>query len=112
MQSLAAVAERFGVWVSVIEPAAVASEFVANADRPAIEGPYADLLHAYADRTAGAFAHAQSAADAGRAIADAVTAEEYRFRWQTSAAAVGFAGVSLADLDGKRVLSFTRPWIS
>jgi short-subunit dehydrogenase len=112
MQSLAAVAERFGVWVSVIEPAAVASEFVTNADRPAIEGPYAGLLQAYADRTAGAFANAQSAADAGRAIADAVTAEEHRFRWQTSEAAVGFAGVSLADLDGDRVLSFTRPWIS
>ncbi len=110
MQSLAAVTERLGVWVSVIEPAAVASEFVTNADRPSVEGPYAELLQAYLDRTAGAFANAQTAADAGRAIADAVTAGEYRFRWQTSEAAAGFAGVSLADLDGDRVQSFTRPW--
>lgn len=111
MQSLAVVAERFGVRVSVVEPAAVASEFVANVDRPAVEGPYAELLQAYVDRTAGAFANAQSAADAGRAIADAVTSEEHRFRWQTSEAAVGFVGVSLADLDGGRVQAFTRPWI-
>ncbi|MEO6510017.1 MAG: SDR family NAD(P)-dependent oxidoreductase [Nocardioides sp.] len=112
MQSLASVAERFGVWVSVIEPAAVASEFVANAVRPSIDGPYAEVLQAYLDRTAGAFANAQSAEDAGRAIADAVTAEDYRFRWQTSDAAAAFAGVSLADLDGNRVQSFTRPWTS
>jgi NAD(P)-dependent dehydrogenase (short-subunit alcohol dehydrogenase family) len=39
MQSLAVVAERFGIWVSVIEPAAVASEFVANVARPAHAGP-------------------------------------------------------------------------
>ncbi|WP_402843305.1 SDR family NAD(P)-dependent oxidoreductase [Microbacterium sp. GXS0129] len=112
MQSLAVVAERFGVRVSVIEPAAVASAFVANAVRPERGGPYAALLEAYIARTSGAFANAQTPESAGAAIADAARADEYRFRWQSSAGATSFVGVSLADTDGSRVLGFTRPWIS
>ncbi|MEO9238312.1 MAG: SDR family NAD(P)-dependent oxidoreductase, partial [Jatrophihabitantaceae bacterium] len=65
MQSLAVVAERFGVWVSVIEPGAVASAFVANVSRTSESGPYAELLSAYLSRTAGAFANAQTAQQAG-----------------------------------------------
>lgn len=112
MQSLAVVAEAFGVWVSVVEPAAVASEFVANVARPEAIGAYGPLLDRYLARTSGAFAQAQTAADAGAAIAAAATSDAYRFRWQTSAAAEQFASVSLADLDGDRVLGFTRPWIA
>ena len=113
MQSLAVVAEQFGVWVSVVEPAAVASDFVANVQRPdTADDPYADLLAAYVRRTEGAFAAAQSASDAGAAIADCVTAQSYRFRWQTSPGATAFVGMSLADLDGERVLGATRTWIS
>ncbi|MBS1896267.1 MAG: SDR family NAD(P)-dependent oxidoreductase [Actinobacteria bacterium] len=112
MQSLAAVAERFGVHVRVIEPAAVASDFVQNAVRPTDAGAYGELLQAYASRTAGAFANAQSAADAGAAIAAAALSEEVRFRWQSSEAATAFVGVSLADHDGSRVRAFTAPWIA
>lgn len=112
MQSLAGVAERFGVHVGVIEPAAVASDFVQNAVRPADVGAYGPLFDAYLSRTAGAFANAQSAADAGAAIAAAALAEEFRFRWQSSDAATAFAGVSLADTDGSRVRSFTAGWIA
>jgi short-subunit dehydrogenase len=112
MQSLAVVVERFGVWVSVIEPAAVASEFVANVARPASHGPYGELLDAYLGRTRTAFAAAQSASSAGLAIAEAATSPDYRFRWQTSDQATAFAGLSLADLDGARVMGMTRTWIS
>ena len=113
MQSLAVVAERFGVWVSVIEPAAVASDFVANVQRPdAVDDPYAALLDAYLDRSRGAFANAQSAAEAGAAIATCATAQSYTFRWQTSPGATAFVGMSLADLDGERVLGTTRTWIA
>ncbi|HPT94375.1 MAG TPA: SDR family oxidoreductase [Microbacteriaceae bacterium] len=113
MQSLAVVAERFGVRVGVIEPAAVASDFVANAERPGAggSGPYAPLLDAYLKRSSGSFASAQTAESAGAAIADAVLADEFRFRWQTSERATTFVGVSLADTDGSAVLGFTRPWI-
>jgi NAD(P)-dependent dehydrogenase (short-subunit alcohol dehydrogenase family) len=113
MQSLAPVAQRLGVWVSVIEPAAVASEFVANVERPELSGgPYDELLGAYLQRTAGAFANAQSAVSAAKAIADAATSTTYRFRWQTSPAATTFVGMSLADLDGERVFGATRTWIA
>lgn len=111
MQSLAVVAERFGVLVSVIEPAAVSSSFVGNVDRPGNGGPYGGLLDAYIARTSGAFANAQTPESAGAAIADAATADEYKFRWQTSDGATAFVGASLADVDGSRVLGFTRPWI-
>jgi NAD(P)-dependent dehydrogenase (short-subunit alcohol dehydrogenase family) len=112
MQSLAATAGPFGVWVSVIEPAAVASYFVANVDRQAEAGPYADLLAAYLRRTRAAFAAAQTAQSAGAAIAEAATSPDYRFRWHTSEQAAAFVGLSLADLDGERVLGVTRTWVS
>lgn len=112
MQSLAPVAEQVGVRVSVVEPAAVASEFVANVERPAEAGTYGAALEAYISRTSGAFAAAQTPADAGAVIADAATSAEYRFRWQTSDAAVRFVGVSLSDLDGEGVLGVTRTWIA
>ena len=112
MQSLAVVAERFGVRVGVMEPAAVASDFVANVDRPERSGPYEPLLAAYLARSSNNFASAQSAADAGAAIADAVLAETFRFRWQTSERATSFVSLSLHDTDGEGVLSATRQWIA
>ncbi|WP_115790466.1 SDR family NAD(P)-dependent oxidoreductase [Arthrobacter silvisoli] len=112
MQSLAAVAEHFGVQVGVIEPAAVASQFVSNVERPSDVGAYARLLDAYVARTTGAFANAQTPESAGKAIADIATTHDFTFRSQTSEAATAFAGVSLADLDGSRVRNFTAPWIA
>jgi len=117
MQSLAVVMLAHGVHVSVIEPAAVASDFVDNVARPeAAEGggaddPYAAQLAAYLARSAGAFANAQSSRDAAVAIADAATSTDFRFRWQSSDGAAAFVGMSLADTDGSRVLGFTRSWI-
>ena len=121
MQSLAVVMLAHGVHVSVIEPAAVASDFVGNVARPGAgagsghdglpDDPYAAQLGAYLSRSAGAFAQAQTARDAALAIAEAATSEDYRFRWQTSGAASAFVGMSLADLDGARVLGATRTWI-
>ena len=113
MQSLAAVMLPHGVHVSVVEPAAVASDFVGNVARPdeVPDDPYAAQLSAYLARTAGAFAAAQSSRDAAVAIADAALSSEYRFRWQTSEGATAFVGLSLADTDGSRVLGATRGWV-
>lgn len=117
MQSLAVVMLAHGVHVSVIEPAAVASDFVGNVARPESSAsadasdPYAAQLDAYLARSAGAFANAQTSRDAAVAIADAATSTDYRFRWQTSEGATAFVGMSLADTDGSRVLGVTRGWI-
>ena len=116
MQSLAPVAASFGVVVSVVEPGAVASEFTANvhrADAGADAGdPYAGLLAAYLRRTAGAFDNAQTSQQAAEVIVEAATTDQPRFRWQTSAQAEQFVGVSLADLDGSRVVGTTSTWIA
>lgn len=110
MQSLAPVVAPFGVDVSIVEPAAVASSFTESVHRAA-PGPYADLQQAYLDRTSQAFASAQPAEDAAMTVVEAATTSAPRFRWQTSDAAIRFASLSLGDLDGSRVLGVTRTWL-
>ncbi|MFC8504198.1 SDR family NAD(P)-dependent oxidoreductase [Pedococcus sp. NPDC057267] len=116
MQSLAPVAASFGVVVSVVEPGAVASEFTANVHRAdagaSDDDPYAGLLAAYLRRTAGAFDNAQTSQQAAEVIVEAATTDQPRFRWQTSAQAEQFVGLSLADLDGARVVGTTSTWIA
>jgi NAD(P)-dependent dehydrogenase (short-subunit alcohol dehydrogenase family) len=123
MQSLAPVVARFGIDVSVVEPGAVASDFVANvagvltphgeppAPESAADDPYAAMLQSYLARSRSAFAAAQSPADAAATIVEAALTDQPRFRWQTSAGASAFVGLSIADLDGSRVLEQTRGWV-
>ena len=116
MQSLAPVAERHGVRVVVVEPGAVASEFVntaAGSVQASLGGDpaYAALLSAYLERTRAAFAAAQDPREVAAVIVRAATDPEPPFRLQTSSAATTFAGLSLADVDGSRVLDQTRTWL-
>ena len=69
------------------------------------------MLQSYLAHSRTAFAAAQSSADAAAVIIEAATTEHPRFRWQTSPGASAFAGLSLADLDGSRVLGQTAGWI-
>ena len=106
-----------------VEPGAVASDFVANVagvltphHEPAVpetgtDDPYAAMLQSYLAHSRTAFAAAQSSADAAAVIIEAATTATPRFRWQTSPGAAAFAGLSLADLDGSRVLDQTRTWV-
>ncbi|MEV6101435.1 SDR family oxidoreductase [Nocardia sp. NPDC051981] len=116
MEALAPVAAQTGVTVSVIEPGAVASEFVANVGGREIlarnaAGPYASALAAYRKRTEGAFANAQSPESAAQAIVEALDATDLPFRVQTSDTARNFVAVKLADLDGAKVQDMTSTWI-
>lgn len=117
MQSLAPVVARFGVDVCIVEPGPVSSEFVGSVhrtDEQPGEGetdPYADLLAAYLRRAAVSFSAAQTPQEAAAVVVAAGTTEAPRFRWQTSEGAAGFVGLSLADLDGSRVLDQTSTWI-
>ena len=118
MQSLAPVAASFGIDVCVVEPGAVASDFVGNVDGvmgqdgSVVADPYRDVLGAYLRRTAGAYDNAQTPAEAAAVVVEAATTATPRFRWQTSEAAVSFAGLSLGDLDGSQVLAATSSWLS
>ncbi|MFJ9825158.1 SDR family NAD(P)-dependent oxidoreductase [Streptomyces sp. NPDC101160] len=116
MQSLAPVAATVGVDVTVVEPGAVASEFVANLglDVPALlaaAGPYAPALQAYIARTRESFGNAQTPAEAAAPIIDALTADRPPFRVQTSQWARDFVATTLADLDGSAVQGLTRTWV-
>jgi short-subunit dehydrogenase len=115
MEGLAPVAAAMGVHVALIEPGAVASEFVANVGADpgrlvAEAGPYSDALRGYLSRTSGAFANAQtSAAAAIVAVLDAdagVPLPDLRDGHRQ------FTGLKLADLDGMRVQGLTRTWIA
>ncbi|MGV4925805.1 SDR family NAD(P)-dependent oxidoreductase [Streptomyces sp. BHT-5-2] len=117
MESLAPVAAAVGVDVAVVEPAAVASEFVTSMslDRPAMidqAGPYAPALQAYFDRIQNVFRTAQSQAEAAAPIVEALTGDRPAFRIQTSERARDVVGTKLADLDGSAVQNLTRPWLT
>ena len=116
-EGLAPVAATVGVRVSGIEPGAVASSFVANAGLDpesmlASAGPYAPALAGYLARTAGAFANAQSSADAAAVVVATLLADDPAFRVQTSEGARAFVAAKLADLDGSRVQGVTRSWVA
>ncbi|MFE9451907.1 SDR family NAD(P)-dependent oxidoreductase [Streptomyces sp. NPDC006739] len=116
MQSLAPVAATVGVDVTVVEPGAVASEFVANLglDVPALlaaAGPYGPALEAYITRTRQSFGNAQTPAEAAAPIIDALTAPRPPFRVQTSQWARDFVATTLADLDGSAVQTLTGTWV-
>ncbi|MER5931712.1 SDR family oxidoreductase [Streptomyces sp. NPDC002054] len=118
MESLAPVAATVGVSVSVVEPGAVATEFVTNIGLDiegeiAAAGPYAGALRTYVDRTVAQFMNgAQTPAGAAEAVMEALTAERPAFRIQTSEWARDFTGTKLADRDGSAVLGMTGTWVS
>ncbi|NUP48041.1 MAG: SDR family NAD(P)-dependent oxidoreductase [Catenulispora sp.] len=116
MEALAPVAATVGVRVSVVEPGAVASEFVTSQrlDIPqliAAAGPYAPALKAYVDRTVKSFGNAQRPEDAAAPIVDALQAADPPFRIQTSEWAREFVAAKLADRDGSAVQGMTAQWV-
>ncbi|MFJ3232057.1 SDR family oxidoreductase [Streptomyces sp. NPDC086787] len=119
MESLAPVAAQHGVSVSVIEPGAVATEFVTNVgvdlEAAAAEaGVYAPQLGTYLNRTIAQFSAdaAQTPEGAAESVMEALTADEPAFRLQTSDWARDFVGTKLTDLDGSAVLGLTNGWIA
>ncbi|MGF1428491.1 SDR family NAD(P)-dependent oxidoreductase [Kitasatospora sp. LaBMicrA B282] len=116
MESLAPVAASVGVTVSVVEPGAVASEFVANIDVAedpvAAAGPYGPALAGYLKHVQGAFANAQTREEAAGVIIETLTAEQPAFRVQTSERARYVTGLKLTDQDGSAVQGMTAGWVA
>ncbi|MER7822328.1 SDR family NAD(P)-dependent oxidoreductase [Streptomyces sp. NPDC096097] len=118
MESLAPVAGAVGVSVSVIEPGAVATEFVNNIGldleaRIAAAGPYSDALRHYVERTVGQFLNgAQTPAGAAESVMEALTVDRPAFRIQTSQWARDFTGNKLVDQDGSAVVGMTGAWVA
>ena len=117
MQSLHPIAAAHGIKVSVVEPGAVSSDFVANAgdsvaERTSVVDAYTPQLQNYVERTSGAFADAQTPQDVAEVIAAVVAADEPAFRYQTGERSTMFAGMSLSDLDGSVVTGATAGWVN
>ncbi|MFG2973162.1 SDR family NAD(P)-dependent oxidoreductase [Streptomyces sp. NPDC048331] len=118
MESLAPVAGAVGVNVTVVEPGAVATEFVNNIGldleaRIAAAGPYSDALRHYVERTVGQFMNgAQTPAGAAESVMEALTVDEPAFRIQTSQWARDFTGNKLVDQDGSAVVGMTGAWVA
>ncbi len=116
MESLAPVAAAQGVTVCVVEPGAVATEFVNNIgvdERLFAEaGPYAESLRKYIANVTKSFEGAQTADEVAEVILDAMTADAPAFRIQTSKQAGEFTGLKLADRDGSAVQRLTTGWLA
>ncbi len=117
MQSLHPIASAHGIHVSVVEPGAVATEFVANAgssltEREGAEDAYSTQLANYLERTAGAYDAAQTPDELAAVIRDVVDSDAPAFRYQTSERSTMIAGMSLSDLDGSVVTSATSTWVN
>ena len=116
MEALAPVAATQGVTVCVVEPGAVATEFVNNVgvdERLFAEaGPYAETLQSYIASVSKNFQSAQTADEVAAVILDAMTAEAPAFRIQTSKWAEDFAAIKFADRDGSAVQRMTAGWLA
>jgi len=117
MESLTPVAATVGVSVSVVEPGAVASEFVPNiglssATMVAEAGVYGPALAAYLKTSGSSFSKAQSSKDAAAAIVEVLVTDAPPARAQTSDGARAFVGTKYADLDGSAVQNLTRGWVA
>ncbi|MEU0793518.1 SDR family oxidoreductase [Amycolatopsis sp. NPDC005961] len=116
MESLAPVAAAQGVTVCVVEPGAVATEFVNNIGVGeqlfADAGPYAESLGKYIANVTNSFEGAQTADEVAAVILDAMTADAPAFRIQTSKQAEEFVGLKFADLDGSAVQRLTTGWLA
>ncbi|GCD93151.1 SDR family oxidoreductase [Embleya hyalina] len=114
MQSLEPVAARFGITISVVEPASVATNMTENLDARALfraDDPYRELAERFLRTAQAEMAEAQSARNAAAVVVEAATTDTPRFRWQTSPTATALVGLSLADLDGGNVAAAMSRWL-
>jgi NAD(P)-dependent dehydrogenase (short-subunit alcohol dehydrogenase family) len=114
MESLSPVLKPFGVYVSLVEPGPVNTEFVANVG-PSLQArqtdeadPYRPMLQSYLSAGRESYAVAgQSGDDVARILLEAAAAQAPHLRYLTSDSVKGLAGLKYADLTGDRVLEVT-----
>jgi len=109
-ESLAPVAKRFGIHLSLIEPGPVATEFVNTVlgqrqEPNAVDAVYQPLLNAYMAGSKEAFAIAQTGDDIARVIVEAATVESPHLRYLTSDLMRGLASRKYTDVTGDSLLA-------
>lgn len=118
MQSLHPVAAKHGVKVSVVEPGAIATDFISNAGKSVAErmdnvDAYTPQVQAYVGHISAAFepGAAQTPQEVADVIVSVVAEDDPAFRYQTGKRATMFAGISLSDIDGSVVAGVTSTWV-
>ena len=113
-ESLAPVAKRLGIHVSIIEPGPVNTEFVATVRQkravlePRGDGAYDAMRNSYLSATSEVFATlGQTGADIGRVIVEAATAENPHLRYATSDVVRQILGRKYVDVTGDSILAMT-----
>jgi NAD(P)-dependent dehydrogenase (short-subunit alcohol dehydrogenase family) len=119
MESLAPVAKKFGVHVSLVEPGPVNTEFVAavikqNMERTDVEiADYAPMLNAYLAGSRQTFAAAgQTGDDIASVIVEAAMAEAPHLRYLTSEIIRGIASRKYVDTTGDSIIAMTSARLS
>lgn len=114
MESLAPVAKRLGVHLSIVEPGPVNTEFVSSvrATLPDLQSvdpeAYTPLLTAYLSGTEQVFASiGQTGEDVARVIVEAATAVAPHFRYPTSDTVRGLIGRKFVDPSGDSVVALS-----
>ena len=114
MESLAPVASRLGIHVSIVEPGPVATEFVATVreklgqNQPTeASAAYTTMRDSYLAASTQVFAMAQTGADVARVMVAAATAEQPHLRYVTSDLVRGIAGRKYVDLTGDSIIAMT-----
>ena len=118
MESLAPVAKRLGVRVSLVEPGPVNTEFVPSVQKSVEAAPHAPppgrmeayegLMNGYIAVTREAFASmGQTADEVGRVIVEAATAAEPHFRYVTSDLVRGYVERKFVDPTGDSVMALS-----
>ncbi|HEX6873974.1 MAG TPA: SDR family NAD(P)-dependent oxidoreductase [Micromonosporaceae bacterium] len=118
LESLAPVAARMGVTVTIVEPGPVletsfgANTGITRQSLLADAGPYAEALEPYLDwvlRTA--YPGAQTAREVAQVVLRALTEPDPALRIATSDWVREYASIKLADPDGRVVQAMTRSWL-
>ena len=113
-ESLAPVARRLGVHVSIVEPGPVNTEFVASVSRDVagrhepVSEPYRAMMAAYREATTAAFARAgQSPDEVARVIVEVARAETPHFRYVTSELVRSVVATKYVDPTGDAVVKLS-----
>ncbi len=114
MESLAPVASRLGIHVSIVEPGPVSTEFVATVrgklaqvEATEASAAYATMRESYLAASSQVFAMAQTGADVARVMVEAATAGKPHLRYVTSDLVRGIAGRKYVDLTGDSIVAMT-----
>ena len=114
MESLAPVAKRLGIYVSLIEPGPVNTEFVASVlkgirqGEPGITEVYGPMVESYFEATQQTYASmGQTGDDIGKVIIEAATSDTPHFRYTTSDAVRSLAALKYVDPTGDSIVEMT-----